>query len=110
LSDFLHAQQRIGFFLSRQLPFTCVGYALGNHGRSLTGFGTQQLAGLECSDLELHIDPVRQWSGNFSLISRNAIGRAATSACRIAEVTARAGIHGSDQLKTTGKFRLSCRT
>jgi len=55
----------------------------------------------------MQVDAIEQRTGDARAIAAHLVGRAATAAVGIAEISARTGVHGRDQLKARRKIRLA---
>ena len=54
----------------------------------------------------MHIDAIQQGAGDAVAVALDLIRRTMTTAATMAKITAGAGIHGRDQLKTRREFGL----
>ena len=61
------------------------------------------------ADFDVQVDTVEQGAGNAGTVAVHLIGGAAALLVVVAEIAARAGIHGRDQLEACGEVRLPCR-
>src|SRR5580765_2378545 len=100
----------IALLLTLQLQPEAARHPFGDAGGGFAIGLLQQFRVRERADLDLHIDAIEQRTGDFSLVARDLIRRAAAYSFSMAEKAAWAGIHGRDQLKACREIGLPRRT
>src|SRR5690348_3634582 len=108
LIDLRDRQPRVDLALSFQLtPVSGFNPLPDRGGRLATRRSCQLLLGYR-RNLNLHVDAVKQWPGYFAAVAGYLVWGTAASTVVVSKVTARAGIHGGNQLKPCREIRLAC--
>jgi len=93
----------VGFALACQLALERGVYASGYRLGSFThGVGLKHIRRYG-THFDLHVDAVQQRSRDAALVAQDLVWRALAGLGGMAQVSARAGIHGRDQLEAGGK-------
>src|SRR5690242_371835 len=94
--DLAGTEPCVRFTLPRQLPFACRSYA---HSDRLAHFAVRRRIGPERllrhpRRLHVQVDAVQQRAGYLGTIALHLVRRAMAASGRVAEIAARAGVHG----------------
>ena len=100
----LPGQILIGHALPRQRALAGGGAARAYGGAAFARRGGQQLGGGQGGHFHVQVDAVQQRAGELALVAGDLVWRAAAGMARIAQVAARAGVHGGNELKARRKF------
>lgn len=106
--DLARTQAGIGLAAALQLAAACRNHTPGN---CLAGFAVRCAAGpqhimRQPGHFDMQIDAIQQRPRDPRAVTLNLVAGAMAAAGRIAEIPARAGIHGRDQLKPRGELCL----
>src|SRR5213080_4588897 len=99
LSQPRQVEEGIGTTLTPLLPFAGIGDQQGGTGGVIAGWSRRVERRGFASDGQVQVDAIQQRAGELVAIALNLFRRAATTSAGLAEITARAGIHGCHQLE-----------
>jgi len=95
----LPLQGLVGNPLARHRPLACRSAARANVGAGLARGRLHQFAAVHCRHFHMQIDAIHQRATELALVARHLVGCAAAALLGGAQIAARAGVHGGNQLE-----------
>lgn len=100
------AQLLVQVTLACLLALTCRQYPRLYRGRAFTGTAAVQHLRRQRRYFDMQVYAVQQGAGQAAAVARHLVAGAAAACRAVAQIAARAGIHGGDELEAGGKADL----